>query len=292
MIEVTSVCKSYGKEKILEDCSGVFKDGTVSGLLGVNGAGKSTFLRLLAGVLAPESGTITYNGEPIFNNPKAKQQIFFLSDDPYYQANATINSLLDLYSIFYPRFSREECQKNLIQFHCDLAKPLTTFSKGMRRKAFLSFAFASHVNCLLLDECFDGLDPTSRDYFKKLMVGFLSDNPKAQIIIASHSLRELQDVCDNYFLLKDGKLQNDFFSPKAGLSLKKVHLAFADPVAVSEFKDLKILHADVDGRFLTLEVETEGRDLEKYFAPFHPLVLDISEVSLEEAFLYTTGVNL
>lgn len=205
MIEIKNVSKSYGKEMVISECSATVKDSSIAGLIGVNGSGKSTLLRLIAGVLRPNSGEILYNGEPIYENPEAKKNIFFLPDEPFYGNSATTKSLVSIYSCFYPAFTSEEFQKYLLYFGITSTKTLSSFSKGMQRKVYLSAAFASHAKVLLLDEAFDGLDPLSRDLFKKCLIEFIGAEPSRSVIIASHSLRELEDICDSFCLVDGGE---------------------------------------------------------------------------------------
>lgn len=291
MIDVKNVAKSYGSSSVLKDCSLAVKEGSILGLVGVNGSGKSTLLRLMAGVYQPDEGSVRYNQQVIFDNPEAKKHLFFLGDEPFFGMNATIKSLALVYSSFYPAFTAEEFKKNLQLFDVNSSKPLREFSKGMRRKVYLASAFTAQVDVLLLDEIFDGLDALSRDIFKKELIRFLSEKEGRSAVVASHSLRELNDICDSFALLQDGKIHSGALSMEKS-ALKKIRLAFETPMPLSSFSGLKILHYEADGKFMTLVAEGEKDALEGYFAQFHPLVIDISEVSLEDEFIYETGVKV
>jgi ABC-2 type transport system ATP-binding protein len=292
MIEIRNIQKAYGHEVVISNCSATIKNGSITGLVGVNGAGKSTLLRILCGILSPEEGLVLYDGEPVYDNAKVKQNIFFLPDDPFYGPSATSKTLESIYRCFYPAFTPEEFKKYLTLFDVLSEKPLSSFSKGMRRKVYIAAAFSSHADTLLLDEVFDGLDPTSRELFKKCLIDFIAESPKHNVVIASHSLRELQDICDSFCLINAGRLEEGFSEDSEKGRLHKVRLAFAEPLALSAFTDLKILHSSVDGRFLTLIVEGEEEVIRAKLASFHPLVMDIASLSLEEAFIYKTGGNL
>jgi ABC-2 type transport system ATP-binding protein len=292
MIEIRNIKKAYDHEVVISHCTATIKDGSITGLIGVNGAGKSTLLRLLAGVLCPEEGLILYEGEPVYENAKVKQQIFFLPDDPFYGQSATSKTLESLYHCFFPAFTHEEYTKYLTLFGVLSQKPLSSFSKGMRRKVYIAAAFASHAETLLLDEVFDGLDPTSREIFKKCLIEFIAESPKHKVVIASHSLRELQDICDSFCLINDGLLEEGFSEASQSSKLHKVRLAFAEVIPLPSLSELHILHSAADGRFLTLIVEGEEKDISAKLAPLHPLVMDISSLSLEEAFIYKTGGSL
>jgi ABC-2 type transport system ATP-binding protein len=286
MIEAKNVTKSFDDLVVLKDCTLHVDNGSICGLIGVNGSGKSTLLRLLAGVYQTDLGSVTYNNENIFDNPKVKSHIFFLNDDPFFGMNATVQTLVSLYSCFYPGFTKEEFKKYLIKFGVDILKPLSNFSKGMRRKVYISAALASKCDVLLFDEAFDGLDPASRDLFKKEMVEFVSGGESRSVLIASHSLRELQDICDSFSMIKDGMIDSSVLE-NSQKQIHKVNVAFATEVALVSISKLKILHSSIDGRFIKLVVEGSEEDIRAALEPLHPVLLDISPVSLEEAFLFS-----
>ena len=282
MIEISNLTKSYDGQIVIKNCNAKIHDGSINGLVGENGAGKSTLLRLIAGVLKADSGSIRLDGEEIFESPNAKSKIFFLADEPFYGKNAHIKDLTMLYTCFFDRFTPEEFKKNLVRYQVNIDKPLNSFSKGMRRKAYLAAALASHADIILIDEAFDGLDPYSRNEFKKDLIELIDKNPKTTVVIASHSLRELGDICDSYSLVDNGQISDDFVEAK---NLHKVHLAFTDegPADLSALKPLMVKR---DGHFLVIVTdETEVR-IRAFFSQYKPLMLDIVPLTVEEAFIY------
>jgi ABC-type multidrug transport system, ATPase component len=288
MIQIDNLSKSYGSSVVLRHVNITFEEGKIHGLLGLNGAGKSTLLRLMAGVYEPDEGIIQFEGENLRNNTRLKEKLFFLSDDPYYNANASIRDLAELYASFYPNFSSVELTKNLSLLQIQSSGTLSSFSKGMRRKAYIALAFASGAEVLLLDEVFDGLDPTSRIEFKRLLSAFISDDPHRLVIVASHSLRELEDIADTFVLIKDGEIQNTLYEQGAS-PLQKVQLAFAEIPDVKLFSGLQILRSELDGRFLTLYVQGQDeKTIQQYLLQFAPLFIQIKPASLEETFVELT----
>ena len=282
MIEITNLTKSYDGQIVIKNCNAKINSGSINGLVGENGSGKSTLLRLIAGVLKADSGSITLDGEETFENPKAKEKIFFLADEPYFGKNARIKDLVTLYSSFFDSFTQEEFKKNLIKYRVDNDKPLNSFSKGMRRKVYLAAALASHANVILIDEAFDGLDPYSRNTFKKDIIELMDKNPETTVVIASHSLRELDDICDSYSLVDNGQISDEFMAAK---NMHKVRLAFAEeaPFDVSLLNPLMVKR---DGHFLTLITEESEAHIREFFAKYNPLMMDIVELTVEEAFIY------
>ena len=282
MIEITNLTKSYDGQIVIKNCNAKINDGSINGLVGENGAGKSTLLRLIAGVLKADSGSIKLDGEETFESVSAKSKIFFLADEPYYGKSARIKDLVILYSSFFDSFTEEEFKKNLVNYHVNIDKPLNSFSKGMRRKVYLSAALASHADVILIDEAFDGLDPYSRNAFKKDLIELIDRNPKTTVVIASHSLRELGDICDSYSLVDNGQISEEFMEAK---NLHKVHLAFGDMVP-TDISPLKPLMTKQDGHFLVIVTEETEEKIRAFFAPYKPLMLDIVPLTVEEAFIY------
>ena len=284
MIRIENLTKSYDGQVVIKNCNASIKEGSINGLVGENGAGKSTLLRLIAGVLKPDSGTITINGKEIYDVPEEKNKIFFLSDEPFYGKTASLDSLVTLYSAFFDGFTREEFKKHLIRYNINIDKPLTSFSKGMRRKSYIAAALASKAEIILIDEAFDGLDPYSRNVFKKDIIELISQNPNTTVVIASHSLRELEDICDSYSLVDNGSINEEFMNKKAS-NIVKVRLAFAEETEF-DCASLKPIMERKDGRFSTLVLETSEEEAREFFAPLHPIVMDIAPLTLEEAFIY------
>ncbi len=288
MIELTDVCKSYGKTAALTGATATVPTGCVFGVVGINGAGKSTLLRLMAGVLQADSGRIAYDGEDVFENERVKRGIFFLPDEPYYGGNTTGKQLASLYSAYYP-FSRETYKRWRDFFSLDDKTPLRNFSKGMKRQMFLSLALASQPKYLLLDEAFDGLDPGARLAFKRALIE-MSDGTGCTAIIASHSLRELSDICTHFALISEGKT---VCGGDLNENLQSVHkLQAAFPRAITR-KDIPfdVLNCDVSGRVATIIVQGDVAEARAKLQTLSPLFVEEIPVDFEEFFLIKTQYN-
>ena len=141
MITVNCLSHWFGDKQVLDNLSLTVRDGEILGLIGVNGAGKSTFLRLISGVMTPTEGDVWYDGLPI-SKGETRKNMFFLPDDPFYEVGMNCRDLFNLYQTFYPGIQRDVFD-DLIGFAgLPSRKPLSSFSKGMRRQAFSAIAFA------------------------------------------------------------------------------------------------------------------------------------------------------
>ena len=239
MIEIKSICKKYGDKEVLKDLSLNIEDGSIFGLIGLNGSGKSTLLRIISGIYNYDSGSVTIDGESIYDNPKVKSNIFFLPDEPFYDHKSTPLSLIKLYKVFY-KFDENQYIDLLNKFKLPLKKPIHNFSKGMQRQLFISLALAIKPKYLLLDEAFDGLDPIARLEFKRLLIQ-AAEEKDITVIISSHSLRELEDICDSYGLIDNMKITSSGDIVDEINKVHKYQVAFKKNVTRDCFNNINII---------------------------------------------------
>lgn len=284
MIEVTDLSYGYDKDNVLENVSFVVDDNKVMGLVGINGAGKSTLLRMMTGVLIPKTGQISYDGLPP-SDPSFRIDIFFLPDDPFYTKNTTPESLAKLYSAFY-YLDMEVYNSVLDELKIPKKKQLRSFSKGMRRQTFIALTFAIAPRFLLLDESFDGLDPMARATFKKRLRK-LTTEKKSTVIISSHSLKELDDFCDNLIMI-DGKSVIASESALAqNVQVHRYQICYKDVVTTDSFEELglTIESLRIKSRFVTIVCSGDGEEIEKALYSTNPLLLEEIEASFEDVFV-------
>lgn len=201
MIKTVSLTKTFGSITALENLSTTIESGSIYGLVGSNGAGKSTLLHLLAGIYRPTSGSIEIDGQPVYENPACKQQIFFIPDEIYQQPGASMESMAKLYACLYTQWSQQRYEQLVQRFPIDPKRKLSTCSKGMRRQIAIILGMSCMPKYLLLDEAFDGLDPVIRVAVRKLISDDVIERGTT-VLIASHNLRELEDLCDQVGLLQ------------------------------------------------------------------------------------------
>lgn len=285
MLKIENVTKKLGTQVVLDNCSLEIKDGSVFGLIGPNGAGKSTLLRCIADIYKCDSGTITVDGESIVENEYQKQNLLLMSDDPYYHYNATLAQMVEFYKVFYPQFDDEIYRKYLNIFKLNENKVMNNFSKGMKRQAFILIALAISPKLLLLDESFDGLDPMMRLLFKRAISECI-EKKNMTIIISSHNLRELEDICDSFGILDDHKITTSGMLDETKENIHKIQLAFSIEKQRTDFSDLDILHYSQTSRVITMVVKGDLNKIEGIINAQQPLMMDVLNVNLEEIFIY------
>lgn len=285
MIELIDVKKSYGKEPVLRGVCAKIPTGCVFGLVGVNGAGKSTLLRLMAGVLRADSGSILYDGEEVFENTARKRDIFFLPDEPYYASGTTGAQLCALYKSFYAGFDENVFHSRCTLFGLNGNAPLRNFSKGMKRQMFLSAALACRPKYLLLDEAFDGLDPGARLECKRALIDLCGSG--CTTVIASHSLRELSDICTNFTLIGKGEAAKGGDLESALASVHKFQAAFEREIEREQLP-FDCIKFERQGRLVTFIARGDGEEIGRKLAELSPLFVEEIPVDFEEYFLIET----
>jgi ABC-2 type transport system ATP-binding protein len=289
MIELKGVTKNFDNFKVLENIDLTIPKGSAFGLLGSNGAGKSTILRLLSGIYKAEGGNVLIDGEEVYDNIPIKQKVFFINDETIQFSNFTLNELKNFYKGFYPNFSQELFEKLRNSINLPLNKKLSQFSKGMKRQAIVITALACQTDYLLLDEAFDGLDPTMRIIVKRMIVDAIIDRDLTTII-SSHNLKEINEVCDTVALLHEGKIifSKDLDSVKG--NIHKIQTAFPEAYTSEDFSGLQIMHFEKNQSIYYMIIKGDEDEIRKQLAPKNPLILDVIPLSLEEIFIYEMEV--
>ena len=285
MLNIRCVSKKLGNKKVLDQVNLQIQDGSIFGLVGPNGAGKSTLLRILAGVIREDAGVVTWDNEPIFDNPAVKKDILFISDEPYYFYNASISDMKQFYQLWYPSFDEDEYAHYLKLFHLDEKMPLAQFSKGMKRQAFIIFALAIAPKLLLLDEVFDGLDPMMRLMFQRALAKSVEEK-KMTVLISSHNIRELEDICDSFGILDDHCITTGGDIESVRENVHAIQLAFKEEVDPSLFDHLDVLSIRVESKFAKLVVKGNVEKIINYLRSLDPVILEVQNINLEEVFLY------
>ena len=285
MINVEKVTKHFDDFTALKEISCTIREGCIYGMVGSNGAGKSTLLRLISGVYRPDGGRITIEGQPVWENPEIKQRMVYVPDDLYFLPGASISRMEALYARAYPQFDHERCRQLVQAFRLDPHKPVAAFSKGMRRQAACILAISCRPQYLFFDETFDGLDPVMRRLVKNLICRDVLER-QATAIITSHSLRELEDTCDQLALLHKGGMVFESDIQNLKTSLFKIQIAFAGEYDQSLFDDLDLLHFSKRGSVANMIVRGDREQTVGQLKNLSPILLDVLPLTLEEVFTY------
>ena len=290
MIELLDLDKSYDDIKAVNRVSLSIMDGEVFGLVGTNGAGKSTILRIIAGVIQPDLGIVCVDNRPVYDNPDVKKDIFYISDDQYFLPNSSPEDMAEYYEGIYEKFDKLRFFKMCNGFGLDIKRKISTFSKGMKKQISILLGICAGTKYLLCDETFDGLDPVVRQGVKSLFAAEMEDRGLTPVI-ASHNLRELEDICDHVGLLHKGGviLSEDISDMK--LNMQKVQCVFAsDEDEKNALEGIDILLHEKRGRLHTITMRGEREEIEAAFKRGNPVFFEVLALSLEEIFISETEV--
>lgn len=206
MIEIINVEKRYGKVHALKDVTFKIKEGKITGIFGINGVGKSTILKAIAGLIRINKGKILIDGEEI--NPRIYNKVSFVADVDTYIPNLTIKESFAFMKEFYKNWDEEKAYKMMSMFNLTDDKMICDLSKGNRARIKIIIGFAQNAKYILLDEPFSGIDIFKREEFIKAMVDFIS--PNQSIIITTHEIYKIEEIIDEVIILHDGKVAVNF----------------------------------------------------------------------------------
>lgn len=285
MIKTINVSKSFDDFKALNNLSCSIEKSCVYGLIGSNGAGKSTFLRTVTGIYKPDEGEVLIDDKPVFDNPEVKRDFVYVPDDLYFLQGSTLMRMAKLYATMYDTFDFTRFDTLIKQFKLNPFKNINTFSKGMKRQAATVLALSCKTKYLFFDETFDGLDPIIRNLVKTVIYEDVCDR-EATAVITSHALRELEDTCDQLSLLYQGGIIFESDVQNLKTSLFKIQIAFNEPFDKSHFIGIDIKDYTQTGKVANFIVKGDQEITTNRCYQLNPLLFEILPLSLEEVFIH------
>ena len=282
MLEIRNLTKTFGDFKALDDLSMTVPKGTVYGLVGPNGAGKSTAIRCMVGVYRPNSGSVTMNGEFVYENPDLKARIGYIPDEIFYFPAATLEEMRRFYKGIYPDFDDNLFERLYEIFSLPRKTPIRRFSKGMQKQAAFHLTICCRPDVLILDEPVDGLDPVMRRQVMSLILADVAERGTT-VLISSHNLRELEDVCDHVGIMDHGRMLLEKSLADMQGTTHKLQMVGDAP------ENLEILHESASGRLRTYIVRGSASEISDAVAAANPVYYDVLPLSLEEIFIYELG---
>ena len=290
MITATHISKRFGDIEAVKDISVTIKKGEVFGLIGTNGAGKSTFIRMVCGILKPDLGSILIDEHPIYENPDIKKKLFYISDDQYYLPNSSPLEMMRFYRDYYPLFDSDRFREYLEHFELPAKRKINTFSKGMRKQVSILLGICANTEYLFCDETFDGLDPVMRQTVKSLFAGEMTTRDFTPIV-ASHNLRELEDICDSVGILHQGGVLMQKELEEMKLNIHTLQCVFHNSEDENTaLNSLDIVKSEKRGSLQLLTVRGKSEDIMDKVNSCDPILAEILPLSLEEIFISETEV--
>ena len=287
MIEVRDAVKKFDGFAALDGANLLVPQGSVYGLVGTNGAGKSTLIRHLTGIYRQDGGTVRVDGQPVWENAALKARIAAIPDDWYYFMQSTVRDMMRFYKGFYPSFSTERYEKLKEVFNIDEKRTIRRLSKGMQKQVAFWLALSCMPDYLILDEPVDGLDPVMRRQVWSLVMGDVAQRGTT-VLVSSHNLRELEDVCDHVGIMDHGRVLLERSLAQLQDNMVKLQVVFQDGVTEVP-PELPVLHASKVGRIHTLIMRMNAEEATAKLSTYNPLLVDAVPLTLEEIFIYELG---
>ena len=222
LLEGKNVNKRFGRKEVLKNVNLTIPKGKIIGLLGPNGSGKTTLIKLINGLLEPNSGEILVKGEKV--GTESKKIISYLPERSYVDFNMKVKELIKYFSDFYDNFDSDKAYKLLDRLNINADDKLTTMSKGMKEKVGLIMVMSRKADLYILDEPIGGVDPATRDYIlDTILTNF---NEGASIIISTHLIADIEKILDEVIFIKEGTIyltgDADKLRTKKGKSIDEI----------------------------------------------------------------------
>ncbi len=202
LLKATNLTKKYGRMTALDSIDLSIENGKIIGLLGPNGSGKTTFIKLINGLLVPDSGELFIEGKKI--GTETKSVVAYLPDNNFLNGSMTVSKIVEFFEDFYADFRTELAFKMLERLGIDKNARLKTLSKGNKEKVSLILIMSRNAKLYVLDEPIAGVDPATRDYIISTILN--NYNTEASVIISTHIISDIESVLDEVIFIKDGKI--------------------------------------------------------------------------------------
>jgi len=283
LLEITGLSKSFGRRLVFRDLNIKLNKGKVYGLLGLNGEGKTTLIRILLGVIPPDGGEIHYKDSPIsFRSAAYKEEVGYIPEDPFFFGGMRVGELLDFNAAFYRRWDGRRAEDLLKRFSLDRKARIKTLSRGTKLKLEMAVALAARPELLVLDDPTSGLDVPTRHDFLRDIIRELADSGTT-IFFSTHLVHELERIVDHLFFLHRGRLILDEEHEAVKNFTRRVRLAFqGDPPQTLGIDG--VLLETRDGQRMEVVVYPWSDDKKKKIEGFFPTLLEVEPLSLEEIF--------
>jgi len=287
MVQIENLTKTFDGFTALDRLNLNIRRGSIYGLVGINGSGKTTAIKHLAGIYRQDNGTVSINGMPVYDNAALKAKVGFISDELYFFPHYNIKSLRRFYSSMYSSWNESRFRHLLTMFKLDEKRKVSKFSKGMQKQTAFIFAMSIMPDFLLLDEPIDGLDPIVRRLIMQEIIDDVAERDMT-VLVSSHNLKEMDGICDAIGIIKSGRMviERDLDDLKS--DVHKVQLAFGEVQVKSDELGLEILHEENRGSIKTLVVRGSEEDVCQRIKSFNPVIFDRLPLTLEEIFVYET----
>lgn len=287
MIDVKDLYKGYQQKEgyVVKGVSLQVAKGTVHGLIGHNGSGKTTIIKCLTGIYQPDRGEVFIEGEPVYDNPSAKGKIGYVADSNQMFTNYRIRELVKFYNRIFPDFLLEDFEALNRIFNVNPYKKIGQLSKGQQMRVSFMLNMARNPKVLILDEPTSGLDAMAKKDLLDLLVSAV-ENREMTVLISSHHLSELERVCDSVTMITRGKVQIDNEIDEVTGQIAKYQVVFPEGAPPELYQREDVLDLSNVGSVYTVVLPGASEEFEETMKMKGAVVVEQMAVGLEESFVY------
>lgn len=287
MIDVKDLYKGYQQKEgyVVKGVSLQVEKGTIHGLIGHNGSGKTTIIKCLTGIYQPDRGEVFIEGEPVYDNPSAKGKIGYVADSNQMFTNYRIRELVKFYNRIFPDFLPEDFEALNRIFNVNPYKKIGQLSKGQQMRVSFMLNMARNPKVLILDEPTSGLDAMAKKDLLDLLVSAV-ENREMTVLISSHHLSELERVCDSVTMITRGKVQIDNEIDEVTGQIAKYQVVFPEGAPPELYQREDVLDLSNVGSVYTVVLPGASEEFEEMMKAKGAVVVEQMAVGLEESFVY------
>ncbi|MCM1497727.1 MAG: ABC transporter ATP-binding protein [Clostridium sp.] len=284
MLEVKNIDKGYNKEKVLKDISLTVMPGEIHGLIGENSAGKTTLIKCITGVYKVDGGSVTYDGEEVYDNPPVKERIGYVADYNDYIKYYTVSRMVYMYENFYPKFSKEKFNEWNRIFQLPVDKRIMSLSKGQKMRLAFMLETAKQPDYLILDEPTSGLDPVAKAKFYEMLINEV-EQQEIGVLISSHNLDGLERICDTVTMLEQGTVVRQMSMEEMKGELTRLNVVFEGGAGKAVYDLPEVLRISNVGSIYNMVVKEYSEKFAKKLYKLGASLVEPVDISLEELFV-------
>lgn len=285
MLKIENISKSFGGFTAVKNASVSVEAGSIHGIIGENGAGKTTIIKCASGIYKPDSGQVLVNDMPVYDNPQAKSLIGYVADSNAYFGMYTVKQMVRFYKGIYKTFDEKRFNELNEVFALEPKKRISQLSKGMQMRLALMLNMSIRPKVLILDEPTSGLDAIAKNAFNEMLIDMVDEEGTA-VFISSHHLSELERLCDAVSLIRNGHIYWQSGLDDIKSSVKKIQAVLKKE---TDFKGIDgILNVERVGSIYRIIVSDYSTETQKQLEAMGASIVEEIGMSLEEIFIYTT----
>lgn len=288
MIKVKDVLKTFGDFCALDEFDMNVPKGSIYGLVGPNGAGKTTIINHIMGVLRQDKGQVMIDGQDVWENKELKQRVLCINDDWFFYPSFSVKDMARLYEDVYDNFNPERYKKLGEVLSIEENRQIRRLSKGMKKQVAFRLVLSCMPEVLILDEPLDGLDPVMRKQIMNIIISDVAERDMT-VLVSSHNLRELEDICDYVGIIHRGKMVMEKPLDDLKGNIQKIQLVFKEDPPDDFRESFEILHLSKTGSVYTAIIKGDGDEITEKINQLSPVVCDKVSLTLEEVFIYELG---